>query len=149
MALVALPLDVVANIMMGIEDVANITDRLIDFCVGVVRIGLVWLGRSVPYSSLTVLIHSSLLARIDKVVASQTHHEVLSVALLASQPTRVVASPSSARTRLSVAIRHGRVGRRWVITELVNLHLGCFKQRLDLGDLRCLLEPVQLMSGHG
>jgi hypothetical protein len=135
MALIVLPLDVVANVMMGIEDVVNIADRLIDFFVGVALIGPVWLGRSILGSSLATLIPSSLLARIDRVVASRPHHEVLSVALLASQPTRVTTSPCSERTgRLSVVIQHGGVGRRRVLVELVDMHLGCFKQRLDLGN---------------
>jgi hypothetical protein len=68
MALIVLPLDAVANIMMGVEDIVNIADRLIDFFVGVARIGLVWLGRSVLGSLLAALIRSSLLARIDRVV---------------------------------------------------------------------------------
>jgi hypothetical protein len=33
-----------------------------------------------------------------------------------------------------VVIQRGGVGRHWVVAELVDLHLGCFKQRLDLGD---------------
>ena len=35
-----------------------------------------------------------------------------------------------------------------VITDLVNLILGYFKQRSDLGDLRHPLESVQLVSSH-
>ena len=61
MALIALSLNAVTNVVASIEDVANIAYRLIDFFVGVARIGPGGSGRTIP---------GSLLARIDRVVAS-------------------------------------------------------------------------------
>ena len=62
MALIALPLAAVSDVVAGVEDVANIADRLIDFLVRVTGISLIW--------SVRRLASSTLLARIDRVVAS-------------------------------------------------------------------------------
>ena len=62
MMLGTLPLNVITGVVADVEDVANIADRLIDFLVRVTGISLIW--------SVRRLASSTLLARIDRVVAS-------------------------------------------------------------------------------
>ena len=42
-----------------------------------------------------------------------------------------------------------RVGRSLILVDLVDLVVHSFKHCGDLGDFWCLLEPSELISGHG
>lgn len=125
MAFVALPLDAVMHIMVGIEDIANIADRLINFQVGIANIWL--LEWSVPSSSLAWLVLGPWLARVDGVVSSRPDHEVLAVPLVASE--RDMTPPCSLGVgRMSahgtVVIQCRGVGGSLVVAELIDLNLG-------------------------
>lgn len=68
MVLVALPLDAVTSVMVGVEDIASVVDWLVDFLIGIIGVGQ--LESSVCGSLLAMLVSTSLLARVDGVVAS-------------------------------------------------------------------------------
>lgn len=77
MVFVVLPLDVVMHIMVGIEDIVNITDRPINFQVGIACIWL--LEWSVPGSTQAWLVLGPWLARVDGIVSSRLDHVVLAI----------------------------------------------------------------------
>ena len=51
--------------------------------------------------------------------------------------------------RGGLSIRAHRVGRSLILIDLIDLVVRSFKHCGDLGDLWCLLEPGELISGHG
>ena len=44
--------------------------------------------------------------------------------------------------------RARRVGRPLILADLIDLIVHCFKHGGDLGDLRCLREPGELIGSH-
>ena len=87
------------------------------------------------------------LARVFDAVAPSSPLETLSiVAVLVGEMTLAGAAIKSWCGRS--ANQAHRVGRSLILADLVDLAVRCFKHGSDLGDLWCLLEPGELISGH-
>ena len=89
-----------------------------------------------------------MLARVVDTVAHSSPLERLSiVTVLVGKTTSAGATIRSWRGGSVNQAR--RVGRSLILVDLVDLAVHRFKHGGDLGDLRCLWEPGELIGGHG